>query len=166
MKEEKEIDLTQYRKTVYNEQVTCVDVQARVKNNKTQIVLILDNDEELTYKLEKETQKKYVNEELSMQVLESETAQVRADELNTFLPEVFKKIAKYIKENGSIVLNVSYRQTALAFDGQIVIYKYMQRHHVETIYSKKLYKDDERLQKQIKWRDNQETRAKGKSINL
>lgn len=158
-------DLEKYRKPVYNESVICKGLEVRSKNNKIQVILLLNDGSEISHRLKKEVKTETKPENLSGIPFKEETTEdISKEEINEYLPKIFKDINKYLKKNETVSLNVSYFQSALDFDGEIVIYKTMRKYHVETIYSKDLKTSEDNLKKQLEWADKHEQRKKGTKI--
>lgn len=162
-----ETDLDQYRKRFNNVQIEVVKVQIFEGRRNTKVILTDTDKKEYSYKLIKESTKTYFDESLNMERTQEETEQVKGEELDKFIPSVFGEIAVYLKANPSILLNVSYSQSALKFEESgIVVFRYFYKGDVETIYSSKIHKTDERLQKLIKKASESEERKKGKAKDL
>lgn len=143
------------RKRTYNEQVEVNKISIRIRRNKTQVVLKDVENNEYTYKLVKDVKKIEKDKSLGLEIAEEETEQVKKEEINKHLPEVFKLIAEYLKKNNSIVLNLSYSSIInLDDEEQEYQYNFFFESDVQTIYSNKLFKSDERLQELIKKADN------------
>lgn len=157
-----EKNLDKYKTPIYAEKVKCIEIGLKGKNNEYKVVLKLDDDREITYKLKKEVA---TNETIAgIKLEDTKTELVKKEEINNYLPEIFKKIAEYLKENKEIELYISYNRTALEFDDEVVIYNYMRDYHIETIYSKKFYGDDEKLKKQKEMLDKYNEKQKLKPI--
>jgi hypothetical protein len=157
--------LDEYRKRVYNDKIECIKVLVRIKPQKTVVVLLDKDQREFTFKLEKEVTKTKTNSE-GLEIVESVTEPVKEADLNTGLPEVFKQISDYLKENASITLNISYSQSALEFDGEIVVYRFMYKGDMETLYSESIHKKTDRLDKMKERQAKYEESKKGKEVDI
>lgn len=155
-----------YRKRVYEDKVTIVKLSARIKNEKTQIVLTDSNGMEYTYKLTKTVKMQSERKDLGFDIEEEKTEQVKAHEIEQYLPEVYRLMRDYLKKNPSVDCIVSYSQRALKFNDDVKIYRFFFDLDVDLLYSPQLFSDGARLMKMQEIKAKSEEKRKAQEVDL